>query len=168
MRPLLVVCGSDDGDTQLSAYALQTAEAVGRLIAQMGAGLVCGGRGGVMRAACKGAKDVGGLTIGILPENKEEANEYVEIALPTGLGKRRNFLVVSAGEAVIAIGGRCGTLSEIAFAMIFQKPLILLAGTGGVVDQIVQGRLLQDQHGSYHVAHSAEEAVNLAWSLVHP
>ncbi len=91
---------------------------VGRLLAERGAILVCGGRGGVMEAACRGAQEAGGLTIGILPGlDRQESNPYLTLALPTGLGNARNTLVAIAGEAVIAIGGSYGTLSEIGIAL---------------------------------------------------
>jgi len=165
MKTLISVCGSDGDDINLTSYALETAETVGRLIAKSKGVLVCGGRGGVMKAACKGAKDENGITIGILPESKDEANEFVDIALPTGIGHKRNFLVVSSGDAVIAIGGRWGTLNEISFAMIFEKPLILIRGTGGSVDEIISGNLMQDKESTYHIANSAEEAVEKAFEL---
>jgi uncharacterized protein (TIGR00725 family) len=80
--------------------------------------VVCGGLGGVMEAACRGAKDAGGMTIGILPgTDRSAANPYVDVAIPTGLGEARNALVVRAADAVIAIGGGYGTLSEVAFAL---------------------------------------------------
>jgi hypothetical protein len=116
-----------------------------------------------MRAACKGAKAGHGITVGILPEAKEEANEFVDIPLPTGLGMRRNFLVAHTADVVIAIGGRWGTLSEISFAMIFQKPVVLVQGTGGCVDELVQGNLMSKSELSWTVAHSAEDAVEKAF-----
>ena len=98
---------------------------VGRLIAERGAVLVCGGRGGAMEAACRGAKEVGGLTVGILPgPDRSEANPFVDVVLPTGLGEARNALVVGAADAVIAIGGGYGTLSEIALALKAGKRVI--------------------------------------------
>jgi len=98
---------------------------VGRQIARNNALLVCGGMGGVMEAACRGAKSEGGLTIGILPLDDEScANEYVDIKIPTGLGYARNSLVVLASHAVIAIDGKSGTLSEIGYALTYEKPLI--------------------------------------------
>jgi uncharacterized protein (TIGR00725 family) len=91
---------------------------VGRLLAEGGATLVCGGRGGAMEAACRGAKEADGLTIGILPgSDRSEANPFVDVVLPTGLGEARNALVVGAADVVIAIGGGYGTLSEIALAL---------------------------------------------------
>jgi len=98
---------------------------VGRLIAERGAVLVCGGRGGAMEAACRGAKEVGGLTVGILPgSDRSEANPFVDVVLPTGLGEARNALVVAAADVVIAIGGGYGTLSEIALALKVGKRVI--------------------------------------------
>jgi uncharacterized protein (TIGR00725 family) len=98
---------------------------VGRLVAERGAVLVCGGLGGAMEAACRGAKEAGGMTVGILPgPDRAAANPYVDIALPTGLGEARNALVVRAADAVIAVGGGYGTLSEIAFALKAGKRVI--------------------------------------------
>jgi len=167
MKVFVAVCGSDAGDIHLSPATLDIAEQVGRGIAQRGGILVCGGRGGVMQAACKGARQAGGVTVGLLPDSQEEANEFVDIPLVTGLGKRRNFLVVSAADVVIALGGRWGTLSEISFAMIFQKPVVLVSGTGGCVEELAQGRLMAQSETFFHVVHSAEEAVEKAFALVH-
>lgn len=101
------------------------AEEMGREIARMGATLICGGLGGVMEAACKGAKSCGGKTIGILPgHDKKEANPFVDIPIATGLGYMRNNLVVKNAEIVIAIDGKEGTLSEIAFALQMEKPIL--------------------------------------------
>jgi uncharacterized protein (TIGR00725 family) len=91
---------------------------VGRELGSRGAVLVCGGLGGVMEAACSGAKEAGGTTIGILPgSDRSAANEHVDFAIPTGLGEARNALVVRAADALVAVGGGYGTLSEIAFAL---------------------------------------------------
>jgi uncharacterized protein (TIGR00725 family) len=98
---------------------------VGRLLAERGAVLVCGGRGGAMAAACRGAKEAGGLTVGILPgSDRSEANPFVDVVLPTGLGEARNALVVGAADIVIAVGGGYGTLSEIALALKAGKRVI--------------------------------------------
>ena len=118
-----------------------------------------------MQAACKGAKEMKGVTVGLLPDSKDEANEFVGIPLSTGLGMRRNFLVVSAADAVIGIGGRWGTLSEISFAMIFQIPVVLVAGTGGCVDELASGNLMKESESQLYVAGSAEEAVEKAFAL---
>jgi uncharacterized protein (TIGR00725 family) len=96
---------------------LAVAEEVGFLLAERGVVVVCGGLGGVMKAACRGAKSAGGTTVGILPgTERSAANEFVDVAIPTGLGEARNALVVRAADAVLAVGGGYGTLSEIALA----------------------------------------------------
>ena len=101
------------------------AEAVGRALAEQGAVLVCGGRGGVMEAACRGAKSAGGLTVGILPGmSRTGANRYVDIPIVTGLGEARNAIIARTAQAVIAVGGSYGTLSEIAFALAFRVPVV--------------------------------------------
>ena len=98
---------------------------LGRRLAEGGAVVVCGGLGGVMEAACRGAREAGGGTLGILPGlDRREANPYVEVAVPTGLGEARNVLVVRAADALIAIGGEFGTLSEIAFALKVGTPVV--------------------------------------------
>ncbi|HEX6256274.1 MAG TPA: TIGR00725 family protein [Euzebyales bacterium] len=102
-----------------------TAEEVGSRLAQAGVVVVCGGLGGVMAAACRGARAAGGRTVGILPgTTAREANPWVDLALPTGLGEARNVLVVRAGSAVIAVGGGFGTLSELAFARKLDVPVV--------------------------------------------
>lgn len=101
------------------------AETVGRELARRGAVLVCGGLGGVMEAACRGAKAAGGSTVGILPgSNRHDANRYVDIPIVTGLGEARNVVVVRTGQAVIAVGGEYGTLSEIAYALKLGLPVV--------------------------------------------
>ena len=101
------------------------AEETGRLIADGGAVLVCGGLSGVMEAACKGAKANGGVTVGILPgADPAAANRYIDVPLATGLGEMRNFLIVRTAHALIAIGGGVGTLSEIALAQRIGKPIV--------------------------------------------
>lgn len=127
---------------------LAVAEEVGGRLAASGAVMVCGGLGGVMEAACRGAKSKRGVTIGLLPGlDRSAANGWVDVAIPTGLGELRNGLIVRACDALIAIGGGEGTLSEIALALRDGRPVI---GIGtfevGAVVQVA----------------SAEEAVALA------
>ncbi|MFN8556582.1 MAG: TIGR00725 family protein [Dehalococcoidia bacterium] len=105
--------------------AMAQAELVGRELARRGCVLVCGGRGGVMEAACKGAREAGGHTVGILPgPDASDMNPWVEFPIVTGIGFARNAIVALSGEAVIAIDGSYGTLSEIAHALIFDRPVI--------------------------------------------
>jgi hypothetical protein len=113
------------GGGSVDAPIASAAEEVGRLLASRGAIVVCGGLGGVMEAACRGAKLAGGTTVGILPGfDREDANAWVDVAIPTGLGEARNALVVRAADVLIAIGGEYGTLSEIALALKTGKPVI--------------------------------------------
>jgi len=103
------------------------AEEVGRLLAERGASVVTGGLGEVMAAASRGAKSVGGTTIGIVPgESRERANEWVDHVVVTGIGHARNLAVVASGDAVVAVGGRYGTLAEIGFALTLGRPVVVL------------------------------------------
>ncbi len=113
------------GESGPPPHLLEAAEAVGRCVAEAGAILVCGGLGGVMEAACRGAQAAGGRTLGILPgHDRRDGNPYLTLAIPTGLGYARNILVVRAADALIAVGGKFGTLSEIAYAKIEGRPVI--------------------------------------------
>ena len=105
----------------------QRAEEVGRLLAERGCTVVCGGRGEVMAAAARGAKSAGGTTIGILPgETRADANEWIDHVIVTGIGHARNLVVVASGDAVIVVGGRWGTLAEIGFARTLGRPVVIL------------------------------------------
>jgi uncharacterized protein (TIGR00725 family) len=113
------------GGNQCSKKEAKLAEEVGRELARRGATLICGGLGGIMKAACKGASAEGGTTIGILPGNdRQTANPYVKIPIVTGLGEARNVIVVKSAQAVIAVCGSYGTLSEISYALKNGIPVI--------------------------------------------
>jgi uncharacterized protein (TIGR00725 family) len=116
------------GPGDATAAQAEAAEAVGRGLAERGAIVVCGGRGGVMAAACRGASAARGLTVGLLPgTDRSEGNEWLSIAIPTGLGELRNGLVVRAADVVVAVGGAYGTLSEIALALKTGVPVVGLS-----------------------------------------
>ncbi len=105
----------------------QVAVAAGKAIAQKGGVVVCGGLGGVMEAVCKGAREAGGITIGILPgDSPEEANPYVTYPIATGMGIARNIIIVRTADVCLAIDGRYGTLSEIAYALQLGKTVVTL------------------------------------------
>jgi uncharacterized protein (TIGR00725 family) len=124
----IAVCGGAEPD----AAHVPLAEEVGARLAEAGAIVVCGGRGGLMEAAARGAAQGGGFTIGVLPgRDVHDANGFIALPLPTGMGEMRNMLVVTFAEAVIAIGGEWGTMSEIAFAMKIGRPVVLLEPTIG-------------------------------------
>lgn len=113
------------GGSRPGRHAVEAALEVGRLIARAGAVVVCGGLGGVMEAACRGAREEGGLAIGILPgSSPADANPWVDVAVATGLGYTRNALVVMNADAVIAVDGEYGTLSEIAYGKIHGKTVV--------------------------------------------
>ena len=146
------------GAAEAGPDAVADAEAVGRELARAGAILVCGGRGGVMEAASRGAAEAGGVTLGLLPEgDRSRANPFLTVSVPTGMGELRNGLVARAGDAVIAVGGEFGTLSEIGFALKLGRPVVglgtwELARGGEAIDAI-------------EAATGPEDAVALALAL---
>ncbi|MCX6694748.1 MAG: TIGR00725 family protein [Candidatus Altiarchaeota archaeon] len=134
MRKQVAVIGSDG---EVPAKVRDIAEEVGRIIARRNCVLICGGRGGVMEAACRGAKEARGTTVGILPVlNKDVGNKFLDIAISTSYGYARNTLVVSAADIVVAIHGSVGTLSEIALALNYDKPVYVIKESGGVAAEI--------------------------------
>ncbi len=113
------------GGRRVKKGLLLMAEDVGRLIAERGAVLLCGGLGGIMEASAKGAKGAGGLTLGVLPQDdKGHANPFIDVSVATGLGIGRNVIIARTADALVAIGGQYGTLSEIAFSLQLKKPVV--------------------------------------------
>ncbi len=122
-KKIIGVIGGHDCNNEVE----QIAHNLGKKLAKVGYYLVCGGLGGVMKAVCQGVKEENGVTLGIIPSyDKSDANEYVDIVIPTGLGYARNVLVVQTADIIIALPGEYGTLSEIAYALQFKKPVISL------------------------------------------
>ncbi|MHA2024856.1 MAG: TIGR00725 family protein [Candidatus Thorarchaeota archaeon] len=161
-RIISVIGGSDSNDENL-----RLAEQVGAEIAKRGVILASGGLGGIMEAASRGAKREGGQTIGILPSDaKEHANEFVDIAIPTGLGYARNFIVAKTGDAVIAIDGSAGTLSEMAIAWFSNKPVISLVSSGGWAAKLAGEKLDHRRADSVYGASSPEEAVDMVFQAM--
>lgn len=147
------------GSSEAAPEELEAAHAVGAALAERGAVLLSGGLGGVMEAACRGAREHGGTTVGILPgADRSAANQYVDLAIATGIGESRNAIVVRAADAVIAVGGEFGTLSEIAFALRAGVPVVGL----GTWDLAAAGRVANDPVVK---ADSASEAVERALEL---
>jgi uncharacterized protein (TIGR00725 family) len=121
--PYVSVVGSGTASGELYEMARE----IGRLVAERGGTLICGGRSGVMEAAARGATEAGGTAIGILPdEDRTRANEYLSYSIATGTGHARNLAVVCSGEVVIAVGGEYGTLSEIGLARKVGRPVVAL------------------------------------------
>ncbi len=153
---MIAVCGPGEATEAESRIA----EAIGEGIARAGKAVVCGGRGGVMAAACRGAKRAGGTAIGIIPGyDRAEANRWVDHVICTGLGQARNALVVASGESVIAIGGGFGTLSEIGLALKLGKRVVAIQSW-----ELDEARIvgLAKDRARYLQARTADEAVALA------
>jgi len=133
------------GDSDASLEACVFAEELGRRIAERGWALVSGGRDGVMEAASRGCREAGGLALGILPGPDDSGgNEYCQFQIPTNLGWARNSLNAMAGDAVVAIGGKAGTLTEIAFAWSYRKPILAVKGFGGWSERLA-GQAIDDR-----------------------
>jgi uncharacterized protein (TIGR00725 family) len=159
-----------DPRDHVAPAALAAAEEVGREVARRGGVVISGGLSGVMEAVSRGAKEEGGLTVGLLPGfEKDEANPYVDVPIATGMGFMRNTLTVRAADAVIMISGGIGTLNELTVAY-ENKPTIVLLGTGEWADRLPE--VAFDRHyldhrrsGYLHYAGTPAEAVDLAFKL---
>ncbi len=150
----MAVCGPDPCSDEVGAQA----EEVGRLLAGAGVVLVCGGLGGVMEAASRGAAAEGGTVVGILPgTGRSEANRYLTLSIPTGMGEMRNALIVRSADALIAVAGEFGTLAEVAFALKTGVPVVGL----GTWELAKRGEAVE----AFPRAKSAEEAVEMAVRL---
>lgn len=147
-RPLYVaVVGSGDATGELYEQARE----IGRLVAERGGIVVCGGLSGVMEAAARGATEAGGISIGVLPdEDRNRANPYLSYSIPAGTGHARNLAVVCSGDVVVAVGGEYGTLSEIGLALKVGRPVVALASW--------------DLGGHVLVSGSPEEAIEAAFA----
>lgn len=169
--PAIAVCGAGRvSDPAIMEYARQ----VGAAVNAAGCTLVCGGLGGVMDAACRGAAEAraaaggrGGLIVGVLPTgNPADANPYCDVVLPTALGTARNVLVVLAGDAVILVGGGSGTLAEAALAWQHGKPIVALVPSGGWAAELAGKRIDDRRDDPIWPADTAEAAVRRALELV--
>ena len=138
-RQILVVGNNDNGCTpELEKLAYD----VGSEVAKSNSTLISGGLGGVMRAACHGAQESGGITVGIIPQDDpSHANEFCNIVIPTGMGLTRDFLTALSADGVIVIGGGSGTLSEICAAYMHKKPIVVLKNSGGTASKYADGYL---------------------------
>ena len=170
-RPVIAVIGSGEG---VDEGTLALAGTVGRLLAQRGATLVTGGRGGIMEAASHGASEAGGLVVGVLPgTDAGDANAYVDVAIPTGLGfAMRNVITIRMADAVIMISGEVGTLAEAVLAYQHGKPLVAVASTGGWAERLrtaalEDGRYLDGRRlMEIGYADTADEAVEAAFARI--
>jgi hypothetical protein len=162
IRPVLAIVGSGDASRELASLA----ERAGRAALDAGFHLACGGLGGVMEAACRGAhlspRHGKGLILGILPgADPRAANEYCDLVVATGMGVARNVILVTTAHAVLVLGGGAGTLSEVALAWQLGKPVAVVASSGGWADEL-GGRAIDDRRtGVVLEAATPEEAVLL-------
>lgn len=160
MTTQIGLIGSSSIDLKSRVY--ETAYEVGKEIAKSGCILISGGRTGVMEAACKGCQEEGGISVGILPSTeKAEANPFVDIAIPTGLGWTRNSLTVLASDGIIAIHGGVGTLSEISFAVAYQKPLVCITGVGGWSSRFAKEKIIENAPNPFLSTPNAKKAVEM-------
>ena len=141
------VIGYNSGSSiQINQTTLTLAYEVGKLIAKSNAILVSGGLGGVMEYSCKGAKDHGGFTIGIIPhEDSSEANDYCDAVICTGIGLSRDFIVAHSSDGIISVGGGVGTLIELCVGYMTKKPMVAIKNSGGVSD-IYGGKFLDERN----------------------
>jgi uncharacterized protein (TIGR00725 family) len=138
-RQILVIGNNDNGCTPESE---KLAYDVGSEVAESNSVLITGGLGGVMRAACRGAQESGGTTVGIIPQDDpSHANEFCDIVIPSGMGLTRDFLNALSADGVIVIGGGSGTLSEICAAYMYKKPIVALKNSGGIASKYADGYL---------------------------
>lgn len=132
-QPQVAVIGSSEADETM----LKLAEQAGTVVAGLGAALVTGGRGGIMAAASRGCAEAGGTVISIIPgTDMDEANDYSHFVIPTGMGWARNVITGIAGDVILVIGGAAGTLSEIAYAWMYDRPVVALSASGGWAEKL--------------------------------
>jgi uncharacterized protein (TIGR00725 family) len=165
MTILIGVCGSGKFPLSQVNNLYKKVETIGKEIAKNKGVLICGGMKGIMEVACKGAKKEGGITIGILPYNKSEKNEYVDIPIVTGIGEKRNSIIVQSADCIIAIAGQWGTLNEIILANLYQKPIVFLQDSSGFVDMFLSSDFLKQIPSNYIQVSDPIEAVKNAFIL---
>ena len=148
------------GTSEIDQETRLTVTNLGELLAKNNYAIACGGLSGVMEAICKGAKKAGGLTIGIIPfKEKKFANEFVDIIIPVPFSQARNIIVVLAGDACVAIGGKAGTLSEMCFAWIYEKPIIALSSIEGWSSKLASQQIDNRRNDMIHDAKSPEQVI---------
>ena len=156
-KGVISIIGTSEIDSTTEKLTIE----LGRLLAKNNYAISCGGLYGVMEAVCKGAKQEGGFTIGIIPfEDKSKANKYIDLSIPVPFSQARNIVVVLSGDACIAIEGKAGTLSEMCFAWIYGKPIIALTGSIHGWSSKIAGTKIDDRRSdTVYGAKTAQEAV---------
>ena len=163
-RQIAVIGYSEDGFLPEHGRA---AYEVGARIAESGSVLITGGLGGVMREACRGASEAGGITVGIIPQDDAgHANEFCQVVVPSGMGMTRDFLNALAADGLVIIGGGVGTLSEACAAYMHGKPLVALLGTGGTADGYAGKYLDHRKRAPIRGASTPDEAVKAVVEMI--
>ncbi len=156
-KATISVIGASEIDKEIEEKTIE----IGRLLAKNNYIVACGGLTGVMEAICKGAKEEGGLTIGIVPQkNKSMANKYVDIIIPCPFSQARNIVVVLTGDICLAISGKAGTLSEISFAWIYNKPIVALSSVQGWSSKIANQKIDDRRNDMIYGVKTPEEAID--------
>ena len=164
-RPRILVIGYNGNHCPEETYAL--AYQIGREIAKRNGIVITGGLGGVMDATCKGAKEEGGLTVGIVPQEDDSlASEYADVVIPTGIGYARDFINVYTADVVIVVGGGAGTLVEVSAAYLKSKPIIAMVGSGGVADKVAGTYMDDRKNVKIAEGHTPAEAVEKAFACI--
>ncbi|MFW9875856.1 MAG: TIGR00725 family protein [Candidatus Thorarchaeota archaeon] len=156
-KAIISVIGASEIDKMIKDKTIE----IGRLIAKNHYAVACGGLSGVMEAICKGAKEEGGITIGIIPHTEKRlANKYVDIVIPCPFSQARNIVVVLTGDVCLAISGKAGTLSEICFAWIYDKPIVALSSVQGWSSKIANQKLDDRRNDMIYGVNTPLEAIN--------
>ena len=162
-RGVISVIGASEIDKTTENLTIE----LGRLLAKNNYAVSCGGLSGVMEAICKGAKEEGGLTIGIIPyKEKNAANQYVDIVIPVPFSQARNIVVVLSGDITVAIAGKAGTLSEISFAWIYGKPIIALTCVEGWSSKMANQQIDDRRNDIIYGAATPQEVVDKVIELM--
>lgn len=158
----VVIIGSSDASDHLD-----TAMHIGQFVADNGWVLVSGGRTGIMEAASRGASEAGGTVVGITPSHQfDEANHYCTIVIPSGIGFARNSMNVLSGDVIVSLGGKSGTLSELAYAWQYGKPVICCSFTGGWSSRILQQPVDDRKPGRFYDAKNLDEVYSILRDLL--
>lgn len=161
MRKLQIAVIGYNGD-RCSEDARKVGFETGKEVAKAGAVLVCGGLGGIMESACKGAKEAGGMTVGIIPQDDfSHANKYCDIVICSTIGFARDFIVASSADGIIAVGGGVGTLIELSIGYMMKKPMAAIAGSGGIAESYGGKYLDERNRVQVRIAKDPAQAVRI-------
>ena len=157
IQGVVSVLGASEINKEIESKTIE----IGKLIAKNNFAIACGGLSGVMEAVCKGAKKENGFTIGIIPfADKSKANKYIDLVIPVPFSQARNIVVVLTGNVCLAISGKAGTLSEICFAWIYNKPIVAFSSVKGWSSKIANKQLDDRRQDRIYGAETPQEAID--------